>query len=707
MEILKNVCRSCSAGCGVNMYIENGKIMKVEGMPEFPSNHGTLCPKGIATPEVVYAKDRILHPLKRAGKRGEGKWERISWDEALDTIAEKLKQIKETYGPQALAYTAGQQWHWNVSMVIQNRFCNAFGSPNFGYHINLCFGPVALAMLTTYGPPYVYDITMPGTLDYVDQPTRCMSFWGANPFTSRTNRTRRLLDAKKQGAKIIVVDPYLSSIAQKADIWLQPKPDTDVVLALSMIHVVMKESLYDKDFVEKWTYGFDKLARHVENYSPEKAEKITWVPKEMIRKAAITYAENRPGQIEDYVGVSQSYNGFAAHRALCILRAIVGNFDVKGGDVWLPMPPYFAKFPENSLYPTVKEKPVGMEKYPLFLEPGKILPPTWGQAHATSFPEAITSGKPYPIKAYMVVGANPTSTLGPNRKDWEEALQKLEFLVVVELFMTGTAELADIVLPAAWWPEKVDLSEQWPYLGYTLLRQTVKPQGECWSEVKIILELARRMGLEKDFPWNNEEEIIDDLFKPLNVEELKNNPSGMWIPGCKYPDDIRYKKYEQEGFNTPSGKIELYSQQLEKAREDPLPVYHDYGEAVSQETGKKFEDLEREYPLILTKHNTMAYAHSQFRNIKTLRELDPDPLLEIHPDMAASFNIKDGDPVLVESPFGSVKAKANLTERTRPQVVCMLHGWEEADTSYLQGEPLSPVLGCPANRGIKVRVGRC
>ncbi|MDO8724123.1 MAG: molybdopterin-dependent oxidoreductase [Syntrophales bacterium] len=705
-KLLKNVCRACSAGCGVNVYVKDDRIVKIEGMPEFPTNHGTLCPKGIAAADVIYAPDRLLHPLKRLGERGEGKWEEISWDEALDTIAERLNGIKEKEGPQALAYTAGQQWHWNVSMVLQNRFCNAFGSPNFGYHINFCFGPVALAMLTTYGMPYLDVTTLPGTFDYEDCPTKCMIFWGANPFTSRTNRTRRILEAKEKGAKLIVIDPYFSSTAQKADIWLQPKPDTDVALALAMIHVIIKEGLYDKDFVEKWTYGFDKLETHVADYPPERVSEITGVPKDIILKAALMYAENKPGQIEDYVGVSHTYNGFGAHRAISILRAIAGNFDVKGGDAWLPLPPYFAKFPEYSLFSAVKEMPIGMDKYPLMLEPGKFMPATWGTAHPTCFPEAIIHGRPYPIKAYMVFGANPISTVGPNRKDWEEALSKLEFLVVCDLFMTATARFADIILPAAWWPEKVDLSEQYPCLGYVLLRQPVKPQGECWPETKIILELSKRMGLKEYFPWETEEEVIDDLFKPLSVEELKRNPSGVWIKGCRYPEDIEYKKYEKEGLNTPSGKVELYSQKLEEAGEDPLPSYHEYMEVLAQETGCKIADLEREYPLILSKHNTTAYAHSQLRNIKIFREMEPDPLLEINPDTAKRLNIKEGEPVLIESPFGSIKAKAGLTERTPPGVVFMLHGWEEADSFYLYGKRLSPVLGCPVNRGIRVRVRR-
>ncbi|MDP2720239.1 MAG: molybdopterin-dependent oxidoreductase, partial [Dehalococcoidia bacterium] len=382
----------------------------------------------------------------------------------------------------------------------------------------------------------------------------------------------------------------------------QVKPDTDVPLALSMMNVMIKEGLYDKDFVEKWTSGFDELAKHVEDYPPQKAAEITGVPAELIIKAARTYAKDKPGLMEDHVGVSHTYNGFAGHVALCLLRALTGNFDIKGGDAWLPSVPHFREFRNYSMWDNVTTPPVGAERFGLFLKVGEGNPP-WGRAHGSLIPQAITEGKPYPIKASIIMGANPVVTLGPNRKAWEEALKKVEFSVVIDLFMTATAKFADIVLPAAWWPEKVDLSEGTPAVGYALLKQAAPPPGECWPESRMILALAKRLGMEKEFPWNTEEELIDEFFRPLTLEALKENPNGMWVPGCKQPDDITYKKYEQTGFNTPSGKIELYSHILENAGHDPLPMYYDYLEILSGETGMSPEEIKKKYPLILSKHN--------------------------------------------------------------------------------------------------------
>jgi anaerobic selenocysteine-containing dehydrogenase len=299
------------------------------------------------------------------------------------------------------------------------------------------------------------------------------------------------------------------------------------------------------------------------------------------------------------------------------------------------------------------------------------------------------------------MGGNPV-TQSPNSLEWEKALKKLDFLVSVDLFVNATGKFADIILPAAWWLEKTDLSEQWPILNYILLRQGVEPPGECWPEEKIIFELSKRMGLEGYFPWNSMEEVIDDLFSPLNVKNLKKNPSGIWID-----KEIRYKKYEEHGFNTPSGKIEIYSNQLKEMGYNPLPLYRDYLEYESKDTGIGIKDLEREYPLILTKHNSPVYLHSQLRNIPLAKEIEPEPFLEIHPLTAKEVDIQNGDRVIIESPRGMIKAKADITNLTHPKVVFLVHGWEEANFNTLvSGNILDPVSGSPAARECRVRIRR-
>lgn len=369
----------------------------------------------------------------------------------------------------------------------------------------------------------------------------------------------------------------------------------------------------------------------------------------------------------------------------------------------MPLPPYFSNFYEVSLYGRLSPelKAIGSERFPLYSKMAEWAPCLWGPMHLSGLPDAILRDKPYPIKALLVFGGNP-SVQYPNAKDWEDMLKKLEFVVVCDLFKTSTVKLADIILPAAWWLEKTDLSEQWPLINYVLLRQRVMAQGKCWPEEEIIFKLAKRLGLEKDFPWRNVEGVIDDIFKPLSVEKLKENPSGMWIE-----KDIIYKKYEKEGFATPSGKMEIYSKELERAGYDPLPVYYDYLEVESQESGLSKSEIERKYPLILTKHNSYVYLHSQFRNIPLLRQIEPEPLVEIHPQTAKEMAVNDGDWVVVESARGSIKAKVQITNRAHLKVVFMVHGWEEANINALiTSKVRAPIPGSPPTRECRVRIGR-
>ncbi|MBI4332210.1 MAG: molybdopterin-dependent oxidoreductase [Chloroflexi bacterium] len=704
MRVLKSACRCCSAGCGVNMYLEGDRVVKVEGMPEHPVNQGTLCPRGAAIPDVLYAPDRLRHPLKRIGERGENKWKQISWDEALDTIAGKLDVIRKEYGPQALAMTIGQQWHWNAGAALQFRFCHAFGSPNRSAYTNWCHGPVMAAHSVTYGAPYGTQV-FPGAYDYDHQPVKCMVFWGCNPFTSRPNRSRRILDAKARGAKMIVVDPYFSSSAQKADIWAQIRPGTDVALALGLIHIVIEEGLYDKEFVDHWTAGFDQLASHVNACRPEKVEAITGVPADLVRKIALTYMENRPGIIEDYAALHQQTNGFQAHRALCILRAIAGNLDIKGGEAWTSLFPYGPKFLEATLKDTVpKADPIGWNDFRLFLQVGKNIASS-SVMHVAKVPETILTGNPYPVRAYLISGANLLTTMAP-RELWLQAFKSLDFMAVIDLFMTGTAQMADIVLPAAWWPEKVDLSEHSAHNCYFLLREAAPAVPECWPEEKIMSELARRLGLGHYFPWKNVEEFIDETFKPLSVAALRQHPAGMGISG-QWPEKQEYKKYEKATLRTPSGKVELYSSRLKEMGYDPLPDYRDYGQKESQQLDISLADYDRRYPFILTKHNLPAYVHSQFRNIPALRRLEKEAAVEVHPTDAGRLGIRPGDQVIISSPRASITATAEVTERSQPGVLFMVHGWENNDTNALLSQTmLDPVTGAYASRECRVNIRR-
>jgi anaerobic selenocysteine-containing dehydrogenase len=462
-----------------------------------------------------------------------------------------------------------------------------------------------------------------------------------------------------------------------------------------MLNVIISEKLYDEEFVKKWTVGFNKLAEHVKQYSPEEVERLSWVPAEAIREMARMFALNHPACIvQGTNSLDQHGAGVQTARAIATLEAITGNFDVPGG---------FTTSSALHLSPLryldrLEEKPLGIDSFPLFYE---VLGRIFGEGQLSALREAILTGQPYPVKAMIVSASNPLTTW-PNSRKAEEALRKLDFLVVFDLFMTQTAELADIVLPAASFLERVGISDVCRLLvpmPYVMLgKKAIEPLGDCWSDLKFWLELAKRMGYGEYFPWETEEEAIDYVLKPsgLSVQYLaEEKPDGVFF------STVRYKQYEQKGFQTPSGKVELYSQTLEKLGLDPLPTHREF-----EETPVSNQELAREYPLVLTTGARMAeYTHSQLRNVPRLSKRAPEPKAQIHPETAAKYGISDGQMMIVETRRGSIEIRAEVTDSIVPGVVNLPHGWGQANANILTDEKSAdPVTGCPALKSILCRV---
>jgi anaerobic selenocysteine-containing dehydrogenase len=686
MKIINTICQMCRHYCGMHVFVHDGKIVKIEGIKEHPVNKGSLCAKGLAAIQLEYDPKRLKYPMKRVGGRGEGKWERISWDEALDTIASKLKEIKEKYGAHAVAYYRGQAPRWGTNWFHVQRFMNVFGSPNICTHSHLCHVPRQVAHVHTYGGMPIPDF----------ENTKCIVLWGYNPTRSSTCiHARRILDSKEKGAKLIVIDPRFTEIASKADIHVQLRPGTDGALALGMMNVIINEGLYDREFVEKWTIGFDKLKELVKDYDPKKVEEITWVSANEICNVAKVYATNKPAVIEDGNGLDQHTNVVQTTRAIAILRAITGNLDIPGGNV-LPVPLRPADI-------TLKEKlpkdVKSISAHPLFYN-------QW----FTTTPElldAVEMGKPYPIRAVIVQGGDPIMS-SSNSKKVANILQKLDFLVVHDLFMTATAELADIVLPAATFLEST-LVSFYPF-AYTpsvdiqiigLVNKVIDPLGDSWPDTKFIFELARRLGYEEYFPWRTIEEALNEELAPmgLTIDKLKEHPEGIII---KIEHQKLYKKYEREGFKTPSKKVEIYSPTFEQLGYDPLPTYKEPAESpVSR------PELATKYPLLCgTCLKLGVFTHTQFRTLPWLNELFPEPFIEIHPQKADELGIKEGDIVVVESPRGSIEVKAKLTEGIDPRVIMISYGWGQP---YAHGSNVNlltddlqrcPVSAATGNRSI-------
>ncbi|QII14239.1 putative molybdopterin oxidoreductase, molybdopterin-containing subunit [Candidatus Kuenenia stuttgartiensis] len=648
----KSICRICHGGCGVIVSVQNGKVVKVKGDPASPMNKGWMCIKGVMTPEIANHPDRLRTPLLRKGKRGGMQWESISWERALEEIARKLDALKKEHGAESIALGQGTGRHHYMHVV---RFANALGTPNW-YEPGLaqCFIPRITVSNIMYGGFVVGDY-------YGDVPPKCILFWGHNPLVSGPDgelaiSVKRALD---KGAIGIAVDPRRSETAKRCKQWLPVRPGTDAALALAMMHVIIKENIYDKEFVDKWTHGFSELREHVKAFTPEWAETITWVAACDIVNAARTYALNKPAILEWGLGIEQNTNSLQTVRSIAILRALTGNIDNPGGDI----------IGKNIIrsYPTLKEKlPEGMLKKRLGADTFKLLG-GWRafmpSAHIPALFKAMRTGDPYQIRALLIFGNNPLTTVA-NPGEVYESLQRLELLVVTDLFMTPTAALADYVLPAAFWPEVEQV------IGYPLVvenmvmaQQKITQHAECRQDEWIINELSKRLHL----PGSEEslEDVMNYQLEPLGIDYQKLKTSGFFYP------PHQYKRYEEKGFRTPSKKVELYSKSLQRLGYDPLPTYKEPPESPVQSP-----KLVEQFPYVLiTGCRKKEFFQSEHRQIPSLRKRRPYPQTEMHPEVAAEKGINHGDWVIVSSPRGSIRMKAQVTEDIHPRVISVEHGW--------------------------------
>lgn len=695
-RVLKSVCRSCHGGCGTLLHVTGGRLTKVAGDRDSPLNKGRLCPIGTATLDLVYHPDRLKYPLRRSGARGEGKWERISWDEALDEIAERLQTIKRDWGAEAIAMGTGTGRH-HIRWV--SRFGHALGTPNWcepGFA--QCFHPRVNTTLLTFGDFPVCDFTG-GT------PPKCIVYWGHNPVISGPDGETRFnaLESLESHPKVIVVDPRRTRLAKQADLWLQLRPGTDDALALAMLHTIIEERLHDAAFVSQWTHGFEALAERVRGYSPEWAAPITWVPAEKIRSAARLYAQTKPSMMEWGCAIEHTPNCIQTVRAISMLPALTGNVDVPGG--WVFGMKGLGRFPSliESLSPEMNAKRLGADRFKLLSGEGADLP----AAHIPTLLKAMREGTPYPVKAFLVFGNNTLTTYG-NARQVHESLLKLDLLVVADLFMTPTAELADIVLPAAAWPELNQLAGLPTIAANVVLAQQKAVQiGECKCDEEMFIELARKMNL--SLCTEPLEEVLEgQLANGCGITLAELREKGFYQPA------FRYEKYKEGGFKTPTGKIELYATRLEAMGYDPLPYYLE-----PPESPLATPEVAKDFPLVLTTGARISFFfNSEHRQLKTLRKAHPEPIVEIHPDTAKPFGISNGDWVWIETLRGKIRQKARITEEIDPRVIHVEHGWwfpeepgpehgvwkSNANVLTSNGPPYDPAMGTYQLRALLCRI---
>ncbi len=695
---IRTICPlfACPSYDGIVATVEDGRITKMEGDKAHPWSKGYICPKGRNEWKVLYHPKRFRQPLL---KTPSGRKE-ISWDEAIEIASDRLGEVRTRFSPLSICTTLP----FAPAMAL---FTRTLGSPNEMTNQDLCQGTAETADPLTFGS--VLSIYR-SAQDF--RHSKCILLVGTNMPSSCGGQWQQVLHAKKNGAKLIVVDPRRCEAAKAADMYLQIRPGSDGALALAMLNVVINEGLYDAGFVEKYCIGFEELKKHVQQYTPEWASEVTWLSREEIVQAARVYATNGPASYRGNIGVCQHSNSTQAARAFAALIAITGNIDVPGGNR-LPEWPSFGfgalsqAFRDSQLPREVEEQTLGTDRFPLWAGPEAII----RRPHNPTVINAMLTGEPYPVKAWVIMGANPVLTYA-NTEKVIEAIKRLEFSMVLAYTPSPTSDLADLVLPLAHSFEQNDVrfSEYGNWISAT--PKLVEPPGGCREDMEILYDIAERM-VQKGYihknliPWKNNDELMEASFADSDLSYQDLCEKGTVI------SDPRYRKYKELGFETPSGKVELYSSRMEGHGYEPLPTYKE-----CDESPKLLPRLAEKYPLYLTTRRCQEYFLSRSSAYEWVRKITPYPQLHIHPSTAEERGIKDGDKVVIETPKGSIQHVAKVTEDVHPEVVNGVYGWwlpekETVENGYLETNvnavtsydpPYDPEIGINRIQGVMCQV---
>ncbi|MDD5205542.1 MAG: molybdopterin-dependent oxidoreductase [Desulfobacterales bacterium] len=669
-------------GCALLVGVRDNRIVKIKGDPEGILNKGYVCPKGLASADRLTHPSRLRSPLRRVGNRGEGNWERISWADAIEEMASKFNGIKARHGARSVIFGQGMPKGLELFGLI--RLATLFGSPNVIAVQDVCHAPREVSGVHTCGFYPVVDFHHKSDL---------IVLWGSNVTSSNEEGQicSLLLQQQEQGTPLMVVDPRRTELAKKADLWLQIRPGTDHALAMSFLNVIIEEGLYDKAFVEEWTFGFQELSDRVGEFTPEKISAITWVPADLIRDAARRYASCRPAAIQWGNPIEQTVNAFDAARAIVCLMAVCGNLDVPGGNIQ-PVDPNvlsLARFVRSNLLPSKRKEM--LHAFHGTIPKMMTVPPTY-------FRKAVLEGTPYPVRGAYIQCANPLLAYADSSMTFD-ALMKLDFLAVSDIVLTPTAALADLVLPAATSFEFNDIGHYGLGHGYILARpKVVDPPEECWPDIRIINELGKLIS-PPGYWFDSHEDLLEEVLKPSGLNFAAFAEKGY----LKGPD--RFRKYRDGGFSTPTGKVEIMLSQAEKMSVPPLPCF-----------SGMLEEEDPDYPLVLTSCKSRYYLHSSYRWIERLRESRPSPKTEIHPETAERYGIREGGQIVVETRKGAITQVAHLTPAVHPRVVCVAYGWwhplsdgqfDWKTSNYnmlTSADKLGKEFGTPNLKGISCRV---
>jgi anaerobic selenocysteine-containing dehydrogenase len=700
----KGLCGICPSGCGVEIIMDEERLHGIKPMKGHPL--GIVCTRGVHSEEIIYSPDRLQFPMRRVDDQGDEKFKRISWEEAFELSTRLIEKVVKKYGPEAMAIYSGRGG-FEQSLLdlfptggydgIALNLLFPLGSPNTFSVSSLCNNSHrVLAPMTTLGTSY--DFLFP---DF--EQSEQILVWGSNPATdSPPINLKKVLEAKDRGARIVVIDPLRTFTAEKADEWIGIRPGTDGALALGIAHVIIEEGLYDSSFADHWTYGLEDFREYIKKFSPQEVEKITWVKAEKVKQLAQDFCRFKTAPLI-YTGLEYTNSGVQNIRALHVLLALSGNLDKPGGLVFRMRQGSHIR--RNRIEAPKGKQVIGLDRHPLYCDLNR-------SGHFMELPRAILRGDPYPVKGLIILGGS-ILTAFPDPELWKRSLSALECLIVIDRFLTNEGLFADVILPATTMFEIMSYKRYPEHLSFR--QRMIFPLGEARNDYLILAGLAMSLGYGDLYP-QSEEEMLKFTFEkaPFSLEQLKSKPEGISIPS---PPMI-YEKYKtgllrkdgKPGFETPSGKFEIFSNLLKKYGYPPLPVYHEPSEGPIGSP-----ELTKEYPLVLTTGTRIQSAfRSQHLNIPGLLKLQEKPNILIHPEDAKDRGIQDGNRVRVRTKRGSVSFYAKVTERiVRGVIEANMGGggplqpkeWKEANVNELTDmENRDPISGFPVFKALLCEV---
>ena len=648
-KVVYSLCFMCSVRCPIKVFVKDDEVRWIEGSPHVPGMEGSLCPRGAAGIALLKDHQRLQSPLIRTGPRGSGKWKKASWEEALDYVGDTLKKIIDEHGARSVVLGERTQLSTHVSQT----FLKAIGSPNHFTHDALCKGSVNTACRSLFG----YTDAQMG-FDYKN--TKHIVLYGRNFFEAiEVKGVNSLLDAMDNGAKVTYIDPRVTVTATKANRYWMIRPGTDLALNYGLIHVLLRERLYDKTFTDRWVSGMQELESFIEPYSPEWAEKETGIAAGEITSLAREISKDKPSVIFHfgYRGASLT-NEIYLRRSILILNSLMGSIEAKGGLFFKKGPGEVGRKPARKLteqkFPPIdapRFDKVGTEAFPL---------PDPAHGVAQMLPDAILNNDPYPLKALIAYRFDPLMSI-PESELTLRALEKLDLVVTIDINFSDIAWYSDVILPESIYLERTDCLQQANGLKPQLFlrRQAVTPCYNTMPGAVILKKLAERLGVGNYFPFSNSEELVQWQLEGTGFSLEDFDKKGF----VAYTDkQIFWDRKDGIKLKTPSGKIELVSSLLQKAGFESFPAY----EPIAKPSQGEFR---------LTVGRCAAHTHISTQNNLYLNELVPENSLWINNRAAEGLGIKDGSLVSVSSNNGSGMIKSYVTDLIHPEAVFMLHGF--------------------------------